>query len=58
MFTKTVILIIMIWVNGAQATVSEHKFNSMDNCRKAKSEAYAFRSGTMSTDVYAFCVEK
>ncbi len=54
---KVFILIIMVFVDGQPATVSEHKFNSVDSCLEARDKAtdLPFRFGR---EVKAFCVEK
>ena len=54
---KSFVLIIMIFVEGQPATVTEHQFNSMEACIKARDQAtdIEFRFGRQ---VKAFCVEK
>jgi hypothetical protein len=54
---KVFILIIMVFVDGHPATVSEHKFNSIDSCLEARDKAtdLPFRFGR---EVKAFCVKK
>jgi len=54
---KTLVLIIIVCVQGQPETVTDHKFNSMESCIKARNEAMniPFR---FNREVNAFCVEK
>lgn len=54
---KTFVLIIMVFINGSQVSVTEHQFSSYRTCDEARQKAIDLPF-MFSREVKAFCVEK